>query len=291
MTIILNGKKTGAAIEENLKKEILEIKKIYNKIPGLAVILVGNDKPSQTYVNLKNKKCKEIGIYSEVHNLKENISQKEIINLIKSLNHNKKIHGILVQLPIPKHLDTSKIIEVIDPEKDVDGFHPINMGQLAIGIPKFIPCTPYGVLKLIEHYNIEVKGKNAVIIGCSNVVGKPLGLLLQFCETATCTLCHIETKNISKHTKNADIIISAVGKPNLITKDMVKKDAIVIDVGFNVIETKDKNNNLIRKVCGDVDYENVKDNCSYITPVPGGVGPMTITMLMYNTIKAFKQLI
>jgi len=286
--VILDGRIASAEIENSLKKEIINFKTKFFT-PTLAVILVGSDKPSQTYVNLKHKKCLELSIASEIFKLDDDITESDLLNLINDLNNNPRINGILVQLPLPKHLNTSKIINYISPNKDVDGFHPLNIGKLALGCPVFAPCTPLGVLKLLEFYNISVRGKNAVIIGCSNVVGKPMGLLLQFCETATCTICHILTKDITEHLLKADLIISAVGIVNLVKADMIKPGAIVIDVGFNVIETQDKHSGeLIRKISGDVDFENVSKIAGYITPVPGGVGPMTIAMLMHNTLLAAK---
>ncbi|MBP7653574.1 bifunctional methylenetetrahydrofolate dehydrogenase/methenyltetrahydrofolate cyclohydrolase [Candidatus Dependentiae bacterium] len=282
---LLDGIEAGKVIEKELSEKIIYLKQ-KKIIPSLAVILVGADKPSHTYVQLKHKKCQELGISSKVYKFEENIGEKNIIDLINELNNDDNIHGILVQLPLPKNYNQNNIIDSIFPEKDVDGFHPLNIGKLAIGKPDFISCTPYGVIKLLEYYNIPVKGKNAVIIGCSNVVGKPMGLLLQICEIATCTICHLHTKNIKEHTLNADLIISAAGSPNLIKSDMVKKNCVVIDVGFNVSEIVDSNGGIIRKINGDVDFENVKNIASYITPVPGGVGPMTITMLMYNTVKS-----
>jgi methylenetetrahydrofolate dehydrogenase (NADP+)/methenyltetrahydrofolate cyclohydrolase len=289
LAVVLDGIKTGKKIENDIKTDILNLKKA-DIIPGLAVLLVGDDKPSHTYVNLKHKKCIELGIYSEVYKFSNNVTEIELLNKIYDLNINPKIHGILVQLPLPEHICSQTIINSILPEKDVDGFHPQNIGLLAIGKPEFIPCTPFGVLKLIEEYDIKLKGKNAVVIGCSNVVGKPLGLLLQFCETATCTICHIHTKNISEHTLKADVIISAVGSVNLIKKYMIKPGAAVIDVGFNVLFEKDENGIEKRRVCGDVDFAEVEKIAGYITPVPGGVGPMTITMLMYNTVLACKKI-
>ena len=256
--LILNGIEVSIQIEQKLKEKIIKLKQ-KNIIPGLAVILVGDDKPSQTYVNLKHKKCEELGIFSKIYKFDENIEEQEIINLIQTLNNDDKINGILLQLPLPKKFDVSKITDAISYLKDVDGFHPLNFGYLALNRPLFIPCTPYGVIKLLEHYKINVTGKNAVIVGCSNIVGKPMGLLLQFCETATCTICHILTKNLKEKTREAEILISAAGKPNLITADMVKENAIVIDIGFNVTECQDNKGNIIRKVCGDVDFENVKN--------------------------------
>lgn len=287
--ILLNGIEAGKRIESELKNKTEELLK-KNIKPSLAVILAGDDKPSQTYVNLKKKKCETLGVDSQIFKFDKNADDRKILDLIDNLNRDPKIHGILVQLPLPEKLNTANIINAINPEKDVDGFHPLNIGRLACGNPNFISCTPFGVVKLLEFYDIPLKGKNAVIIGCSNVVGKPMGLLLQLCEIATCTICHIHTKNLKEHTLHADLIISAAGSANLIRQNMVKKGCVVVDVGFNVFETTDESGITVRKVCGDVDFENVKKIAGYITPVPGGVGPMTITMLMYNTVKSCESL-
>lgn len=287
--IIIDGKKTGCKIETELIAKISDLSSKFKTKPGLAVILAGDDKPSHTYVNLKKKKCAELGIHAELYSYGNDVEEKTIVNQINILNTQNNINGILVQLPLPKQINVSRVINSILPEKDVDGFHPLNIGKLALGEPEFIPCTPFGVQKLFEYYDIPVKGKNAVIIGCSNVVGKPMGLLLQLCETATCTICHILTKDLREHTIDADIIISAAGVPNLIKAEHIKKNAVVIDVGFNETNIRNENGDMVRKICGDVDYANVIDKCSYITPVPGGVGPMTISMLMCNTVKAWEN--
>ena len=275
---ILDGKALANQIEEEVKQEVSLLAK--QKItPGLAVILVGGDPASQAYVNMKAKACKRTGIYSVTHEMPENISQDSLIQTLSMLNCNPNIDGILVQLPLPKHLDTTKVLETIAVNKDVDGFHPFNMGRVFEGLESFIPATPLGILNLLKHYNITLKGKNVVIVGASNIVGKPLGSLF-LNENATITLCHIYTQNLIQHTKNADILCVAVGKPNLITKEMVKEGAVVIDVGINRLDDG--------SLSGDVDYANVAPLCSYITPVPGGVGPMTIASLLQNTIKAAK---
>lgn len=275
---ILDGKALANQIEEEVKQEVSLLAK--QKItPGLAVILVGGDPASQAYVNMKAKACKRTGIYSVTHEMPENISQDSLIQTLSMLNCNPNIDGILVQLPLPKHLDTTKVLETIAVNKDVDGFHPFNMGRVFEGLESFIPATPLGILNLLKHYNITLKGKNVVIVGASNIVGKPLGSLF-LNENATITLCHIYTQNLTQHTKNADILCVAVGKPNLITKEMVKEGAVVIDVGINRLDDG--------SLSGDVDYANVAPLCSYITPVPGGVGPMTIASLLQNTIKAAK---
>ena len=273
---IIDGKKLAKEIRENLKIKCDELKeKGIN--PKLAVIMVGEDKASKVYVRNKSKACDEIGIAFEEFLLNENITQKELIELIQKLNKDKTIHGILLQSPIPKHLNINEAFRTIAPEKDVDGFNPINVGKLSLNQDTFVSCTPYGIMKMFEAYNIELEGKNLVIVGRSNIVGKPL---IQCClnKNATVTVCHSRTKNLKEHTKNADILIAAIGKPKFITEDMVKDNAVVIDVGINRGEDG--------KLTGDVDFENVSKKASYITPVPGGVGPMTIAMLMNNVIKA-----
>ena len=277
---LLDGKKLSIKIKEQLKKEVEKLKE-EGVIPGLAVILVGNDPASQTYVKMKKNACNEIGIYSVVHEFPETITQKELLSTIDMINENPNIHGLLIQLPLPKHIDTTKILERVSPKKDVDGFHPYNMGRLVEGLDTFAPCTPLGVMELFKEYNIDVKGKDVCIVGASNIVGKPMWALL-LNEFATVDICHIETKDLKSHTLRADIVIVGVGKPNLITQDMIKEGAIVVDIGINRL----KNGKLV----GDVDFENVSKKTSFITPVPGGVGPMTIAMLLKNTIKAAKNL-
>ena len=280
MSVIIDGKKLAKEIRENLKIKCEELKERGIE-PKLAVILVGNDKPSQIYVKNKSKACEEIGIKFEEYLLDENITQKELINLIEKLNKDNTIHGILLQSPIPEQLDINEAFRKISPEKDVDGFNPVNVGKLVLNQDTFVSCTPYGIMKMFEAYNIDLTGKNVTIIGRSNIVGKPL---IQCClnKNATVTICHSKTKELKEHTKKADILIVAIGKSKFITEDMVKKDAIVIDVGIN----RDENG----KLTGDVDFENVEKKASFITPVPGGVGPMTIAMLMNNVLKATKNL-
>ncbi len=280
MSVIIDGKKLAKEIRENLKIKCEELKERGIE-PKLAVILVGNDKPSQIYVKNKSKACEEIGIKFEEYLLDENITQKELINLIEKLNKDNTIHGILLQSPIPEQLDINEAFRKILPEKDVDGFNPVNVGKLVLNQDTFVSCTPYGIMKMFEAYNIDLTGKNVTIIGRSNIVGKPL---IQCClnKNATVTICHSKTKELKEHTKKADILIVAIGKSKFITEDMVKKDAIVIDVGIN----RDENG----KLTGDVDFENVEKKASFITPVPGGVGPMTIAMLMNNVLKATKNL-
>ena len=276
--IVLNGKELAQKIQAKIKEDVELLKKA-SITPGLAVILIGDDPASQVYVKKKAEACKEAGIYSVVHEMPENIKEETIINTIKLMNENQNINGILVQLPLPPHINQTKIIEAIDPKKDVDGFHPYNMGRLCLDLDSFVPCTPLGVMKIFEEYDINIKGKNVCIVGASNIVGKPMAALL-LNAFATVDICHIYTKDLKEHTKRADIIIVAAGKAGLITQDMVKDEAIVIDVGINRLENG--------KLTGDVDYDNVAPKCSHITPVPGGVGPMTIAMLLSNTIKATK---
>ena len=276
---ILDGKKLSNKIRNEVKIEADKLKS-YGVTPGLAVILVGNDPASQVYVNMKAKACKESGIYSIVHEFPESISENELLDTIKRINQNPNIHGLLIQLPLPKHIDTTKVLEAVTPEKDVDGFHPYNVGRLVAGLDSFAPCTPLGVMELFKEYNIDVKGLNACVVGASNIVGKPMQALL-LNQFATVDICHIYTKNLKEHTERADIVVVGVGKPNLITADMVKEGAIVVDIGINRLENG--------KLVGDVDFENVSKKASFITPVPGGVGPMTIAMLLKNTIKAAKK--
>ncbi len=278
MSIILDGKETARKIRERLTNEVAELRK-NGVTPKLAVIMVGDDKASTIYVRNKSKACDEIGIEFTEHLLPENTTQTELLKLIDELNSNKEINGILLQSPIPKHLDINEAFRRILPDKDVDGFNPVNVGKLVLGQNTFVSCTPFGIIKLLEEYNISLEGKNAVIIGRSNIVGKPMSQCL-LNKNATVTICHSKTNNLKEFTKKADILVSAIGKPKFVTKDMVKEGAIVIDVGIN--------RNLEGKVCGDVDFENIKNMTSYITPVPGGVGPMTIAMLMNNVVKATK---
>lgn len=276
---ILDGKKVSAKVREDLKLEVDNLKKEGIK-PKLAVIMVGNDLASKVYVRNKNKACEEIGIEYEEFLLGEETTMEELLNVIDNLNKNQHIDGILLQSPIPKHLDINKAFRAILPEKDVDGFHPINAGKLSIGEKCFVPCTPHGVVKIIEEYNIETEGKNVVIVGRSNIVGKPLiQCMLQ--KNATVTVCHSKTRNLEEFTKKADILIVAIGKQKFITENMVKEGAVVIDIGINRNEEG--------KLVGDVDFDNVSKKASYITPVPGGVGPMTVAMLMENVVEAAKQ--
>lgn len=276
---LIDGKAISAKVKEEVKNEAAQLTE-KGVIPCLAVILVGDDKASQTYVNSKEKACKACGIRSLKYTLEANTDESALIDLIQSLNENDEVDGILVQLPLPKHIDENKILEKISCEKDVDGFHAVNVGRLVSGLDGFVPCTPCGIMRLFKEYGIEVSGKNAVVIGRSNIVGKPMvNLLLN--ANATVTVTHSKTQNLAKITKDADIIVVAIGKPNFLKADMVKNGAVVIDVGINRLE----NNKLV----GDADFENVANKCSFITPVPGGVGPMTIAMLLKNTIKSAKN--
>ena len=286
----LLGKPVSDNIYLILEKKIKELSN-KNIIPKLSVILVGNDSASKIYVNRKNKKFISMNCKSEIHHLNEKINEEELIGLIDKLNNSSSTHGILVQLPLPDHIDSNKILNYINPKKDVDGFHPENLGFLLQGNPRFIPCTPYGCIEILKYYNIKVESKNVVIVGRSNIVGKPLfAFLCQKFKTgnATVTLCHSHTKNLSQYTKSADILIAAVGKPNFITADMIKKDSIIIDVGINRISDDSKKG---YSIIGDVDYNNVFKKTAAITPVPGGVGPMTIAMLLYNTVKSAEKTI
>lgn len=279
MAQIIDGKAIGQQIRESIAEKVKELKEM-GVTPGLAVILVGEDPASQTYVRNKHRSCEAIGIYSEVIKLPENTSEGELLEQIHTLNERKEIHGILVQLPLPKHINEDKVIAAISPDKDVDGFSPVSVGKMMLGQDTFLPCTPFGVMKLLEYSGIEIAGKHAVVVGRSHIVGKPMGqLLLQ--KDATVTYTHSKTKDLPSITKQADILIAAVGRPNFITREHVKEGAVVIDVGINRVE----NNKLV----GDVNYEEVEPISSYITPVPGGVGPMTITMLLYNTVKSAEK--
>ena len=273
---ILDGKAVSLKVKESVKVRAEELKK-FGVEPTLAVILVGEDKASQTYVRAKEKACNEYGIKSVAHRLSENTTQNELLALINVLNLDDSIHGILVQLPLPKHIDTDAILAAIDPQKDVDGFHAVNVGKLVSGLDGFVPCTPLGVMEILKEYGIEVAGLNAVVIGRSNIVGKPMANLL-LNASATVTITHSKTKNLNEICKNADLIVAAIGKPFFLKADMVKDGAVVVDVGINRLDDG--------RLVGDVDFEEVAPKCSYITPVPGGVGPMTIAMLLNNTILA-----
>lgn len=285
MTKIIDGKEISKIIRAEQKEKTALIKKEYGITPGLAVVLVGDDPASQAYVRSKRRACKHMGIISRDYNFPPNITEQELLKLIAELNADNGIHGILIQLPLPAHINENKILLSISPDKDVDGFHPQSLGKLVIGMETFFSCTPFGIIKLLEYSGISIEGKHVCIVGRSNIVGKPIAnLLLRKDKTgnATVTICHSKTIDISYHTKQADIVIAAIGKPEFITADMIKEDAIVIDVGINRVENSESEKGYI--LVGDVDFKEVSKKTSYITPVPGGVGPMTITMLMYNTI-------
>lgn len=271
---ILDGKKISQKIQEELKEKVSSLK----TKPCLAVILVGDDKASQVYVRNKEKAAQYIGINTTTYKLEESTSTEDLLSLIDKLNNDSSVNGILVQLPLPKHIEEEKVLFSILPEKDVDAFQPTNVGHLHLGTPKMVPCTPAGIIRLLDEYEIPIDGKNAVVIGRSNIVGKPIAQLLLE-RNATVTLAHSHTHNLKDIVKNADIVVVAIGKPKFVTKDFIKKGAVVADVGIN----RDKNNKLV----GDVDFENVKDLTSFITPVPGGVGPLTVAMLMEQTYKAY----
>ncbi len=282
MAVILDGKTLAQKIKDQLKQEIEEYIKKGLRKPALAVILVGNDPASQVYVKNKRESCSYVGINSLFFHLPEDTTQEELLELIGKLNSDEDVDGILVQLPLPSHINASEIIDAINPKKDVDGFHPINMGKLATGQDDgIIPCTPLGIWIMLKHYKIDILKKDVVIVGASNIVGKPMSLLFLKNEDSTVTICHRNTKDLTKHTKNADILIVAVGKPNLITADMVKEGVVVIDVGINKLENG--------KIVGDTDFENIKEKASAITPVPGGVGPMTVASLLINTVSIYRQ--
>jgi len=285
---LIKGAEVAAQIREELKKEIAELKAKHNVVPGLVTVLVGADPASQVYVGAKEKTSKELGIYSERYDLPEKTTQEELIALINKLNKDPKINGILVQLPLPKHLNEAEVLYAIDPKKDVDGFHPVNVGKLMIGEPDYIPCTPAGIQQLLIRSGTKIEGAEVVVVGRSNIVGKPIAnILLQKAPgaNATVTVCHTKTRDMAFHTRRADILIVAAGKPKAITADMVKDGVVVIDVGVNEIgKTADGKRILV----GDVDFDTVKEKAKAITPVPGGVGPMTITMLMLNTVRAAK---
>lgn len=267
----------SAQVKEEVKNQVQKLKEEHGITPGLAVVIVGDDPASRVYVNNKKKACELVGFKSEEYALGADTTQEELLELVRTLNEKPDINGILVQLPLPKHLDDKAVIEAINPLKDVDAFHAVNVGKIMLGEYDFLPCTPAGVMEMLHAYDIPVCGKNCVVIGRSNIVGKPMAMLLLH-ENATVTICHSRTQNLSEICAGADILVAAVGRPKFVTPDMVKDGAVVIDVGMD----RDENG----KLCGDVDFEAVKDKCSYITPVPGGVGPMTIATLMKNTLKA-----
>ena len=278
MAVILDGKALSAKFRQNIKEETAALKEKTGKAPGIAVILAGDDAASSVYVNSKEKAAIECGFYSVVERISADVTTMDVLKLVEKYNNDEKIHGILVQLPLPSACDEKTILRAIRAEKDVDGFHPYNVGLLNIGEDCLMPCTPFGVMNMMADYGIEIAGKNAVVVGRSNIVGKPIAAML-LKANATVTVCHSKTKDLSGVCAKADILVAAIGKAKFIKKEFVKDGAVVIDVGINRVDGK---------LCGDVDFEDVKDKCSYITPVPGGVGPMTITTLMQNTLKAFK---
>ena len=277
--ILIDGKKVSAEVRNRLAEETKILKEQTGKEPGLATVLVGDDPASAVYVRNKNKTCRELGFQSFENQLSSDTTEEQLLNLIHGLNSNPNVHGILVQLPLPDQVDSEKILQAIDPKKDVDGFHPVNVGKLVVGNALLTPCTPTGIIELLDHYGIEISGKHAVIVGRSNIVGKPVSMLL-LQRNATITICHSRTKNLEEVTRGADILIAAVGRPHFVTENMVSEGAVVIDVGINRVDGK---------LTGDVEFEPVSKKASYITPVPGGVGPMTIALLMENTLKAFKD--
>ena len=286
---IIDGREIARSIREELKTQVTELKTKHNIVPGLATLLVGDDQASHSYVGGKIKTCEALGIHSDHYQLPTETDEKELLDLIDKLNNEDSIHGILVQLPLPDHIDENKVLFSLNPEKDVDGFHPVSVGRLMIGEAEFLPCTPHGIQELLIRSGIKIEGADVVVVGRSNIVGKPVANILvqkQKGANATVTICHSCTKDIAAHIKRADILIAAIGKPKFITADMVKEGVVVIDVGTNEVgRTVDG-----RKILsGDVDFEAVKEKAAAITPVPGGVGPMTITMLMANTIKAARQ--
>ncbi len=286
---ILDGKSTALAVREELKKAVEDRKSKGQKIPHLVAVLVGNDGGSLTYVGAKVKACKEIGFDSTLIHLSENISEKELLEQVEKLNKDSDVDGFIVQLPLPKHIDEKKITLAIDPKKDVDGFHPNNLGNMVLNLPCFLPATPAGMMELLRRYEVETAGKHCVVIGRSHIVGSPMSILMARNTSpgnATVTLAHSRTKNLKELTLQADIIVSAIGQPNFLTADMVKEGAVVLDVGITRVEDSSKKSGY--KLLGDVDFEQVAPKCSFITPVPGGVGPMTIVSLMMNTLKAME---
>ncbi|MHC4061071.1 MAG: bifunctional methylenetetrahydrofolate dehydrogenase/methenyltetrahydrofolate cyclohydrolase FolD [Planctomycetota bacterium] len=286
---IIDGKQTAADMRAELKDEVAKLKQ-EGIVPGLGVILIGEDPASKSYVTAKERTCEELGIYSDDNRLPEDTTQKDLLALIDRMNNDPKINGILVQLPLPKHLDEAEVLLAINSDKDVDGFHPTNIGKMVAGQKAFLPCTPHGVIQLLIRSGVAIEGSHTVIVGRSNIVGKPLAnMLIQKApnRNATVTVCHTRTKDLNHHTKQADIVVAAAGRPNTVTADMIKDGAVVIDVGVNRVEDATKKRGY--RLVGDVDFEAVKEKASLITPVPGGVGPMTITMLMYNTVESARK--
>ena len=287
---LIDGRQISETIRKGLSEEIKELKANYGIVPGLAVVLVGENPASQVYVRMKKRACEEIGIYSEEYVLDAEVSEQDLLNIVEKLNKDSKIHGILVQLPLPKHINENLIILTIDPNKDVDGFHPVNLGKLLIGQKTFLPCTPYGIQKMLSYSGIKTEGAHVVVVGRSNIVGKPIAnMLLQKKENAnaTVTICHSRTKDLASITKQADILIAAIGRPEMITADMVKKGVTVIDVGTNRVKDSSKKSGY--KLVGDVKFDEVSKKAAAISPVPRGVGPMTISMLLSNTVESAKN--
>ncbi len=287
--IIIDGKLVAAEMRAEIKNEVAKLKK-HNVVPGLGVILVGEDPASQSYVKAKERACEEAGIFSDDNRLPVDTSEDDLIALVEKMNNDDKINGILVQLPLPKHINESRVLLAIDPDKDVDGFHPMNVGKMVVGERAFLPCTPHGCIQLLKRSGVKIEGAKVVIVGRSNIVGKPLAnMLIQKNENgnATVTVCHTRTKNLKEEVLQADIIVAAAGWPNTVTADMVKEGAVVIDVGVNRVEDATRKRGY--RLVGDVDFDAIKEKASLITPVPGGVGPMTITMLLYNTLESAKR--
>ncbi|MFC5272361.1 bifunctional 5,10-methylenetetrahydrofolate dehydrogenase/5,10-methenyltetrahydrofolate cyclohydrolase [Adhaeribacter terreus] len=287
---LLDGKQTAETIKEEIAAEVQAIKAAHGKVPHLAAILIGNDGGSQTYVNNKVLACERVGFDSTLIRMEDSITEEELLNKIDELNNDANIDGFIVQLPLPKHIDTEKVLEAVNPSKDVDGFHPTNVGRMVAGLPAFLPATPYGILQLLERYKIETKGKHCVVIGRSNIVGSPMSILMAknaYPGNATVTICHRYTENLAHFTRQADILIAAVGIPEFVKADMVKEGAVVIDVGTTRVP--DATRKAGYKLKGDVFFDEVAQKCSYITPVPGGVGPLTIAMLLKNTLSASKK--
>ncbi|MCK8816949.1 bifunctional methylenetetrahydrofolate dehydrogenase/methenyltetrahydrofolate cyclohydrolase FolD [Natroniella sulfidigena] len=280
-TLILDGSAKSKEIQEEIKAEVEQLKEEEGVVPGLSIIFVGDNPASASYIKLQQRVCSKVGIDSEVVDLPEDISQEDLLAELDKLNNDDSVNGILIQLPLPDHIDEKKVIGSINPEKDLDAFHPYNIGELVIDGDAYVPCTPEGVMALIDKYDIDVKGKDVTVVGHSNIVGKPMALLL-LNRNATVSVCHIDTKDTASYTKNSDIVVVAAGVPNLITADMVKEGAIVIDVGINQVDGK---------IVGDVDFENVKEKAAAITPVPGGAGPMTIAMLLKDTVRSCKNML
>lgn len=277
---IIDGRKLSESILAGIAKEVADLKKEKGIVPGLAAVLVGNNEASKVYVRNKEAACKKAGIWAEQIRLPASTSEKELLKVVSVLNQNPKIHGILIQLPLPSQINSRKILEAVDPDKDVDGFHPINQGRLLIGEPAVVPCTPLGIMKILESINFKIEGQDAVVVGRSNIVGKPAALLLMQ-KNATVTMCHSKTRDLEAVVRRADIVVAAIGKARFVKGDWIKKGAVVIDVGINRLPDG--------SLAGDVDFEGARENASWITPVPGGVGPMTIAMLLWNTLQLAKQ--